>query len=153
MHEYDFIAGGVAIKFLLRRGRPAPPEGHVGIAQQGHPAGDRVAAGGQPAALEVVVPQRRFGNRLDDHLPGGFDVADSCRWTEMIDDAVGPTEAGGGDDLFVINALAAVAGLHAMLDVALARDGAELSVKGHEDSPLVSATASVVILAGAAPDQ
>ena len=70
--------------------------------------------------LEMMMPQHVLLDGFDGDRAGGLDLADARRRPEVVDDAVGPAEAGGGDDFFVVDALVAIAGFAAVLDVPLA---------------------------------
>src|SRR5262249_25485637 len=71
---------------------------------------------------------------------GRLDALDARRRPEVVRDAVGPAKAGGGDDFFVVDPLAAVAGLVLVGGVPLAGDGAALEVERHNRGPRLWAT-------------
>ncbi len=58
--------------------------------------------------------------------------------SEMVDDAVRPAEAGGGDDFLVVDPLAAVAGHGGMRRVAFGRDRTDALIARHDCSSLGS---------------
>src|SRR5439155_8344403 len=78
-----------------------------------------------------VMPQCRFADDLPCRGSGGFDFAHPRRRPEMITNAVCPAEPRRGDDLFVVNALAAIAALTAMGDVPLGRQRTEFEIARH----------------------
>ena len=59
-------------------------------------------------------------------------VTDASGRPEVVGDAVGAAEAGGGDDLFVVDALVAVARLVPVGGVPLARERPHLAVRRHD---------------------
>ena len=76
----------------------------------------------------MMVTQDRLRSDLDGHWRGGFDVPNARRRAEVVHDAVGEPEAGGGHDLFVVEALAAKARLDAVFDVAIPGERPDLSI-------------------------
>src|SRR5262249_1629783 len=147
------VGDGVAVQLRLRLGRPAAGQGDVGVDQERDAAADRVAARLEFPALEVVVPQGRLRHGFDRHLAGRLDFADARRRPQVVADAVGAAEAGGGDDFFVVDALAAVARFVAVGDVTLPRYRAKFAVKGHIRSPKLSDLAAVLARRSGAPCQ
>ena len=135
MDEDHFVGGGVAVQFGLRLGRAAAADRHVGVGQERDAAGDGVAGRAHRAGFEVVVAQHVLFDGFDGDRPGGLDLADARRRPQVVDDAVGPAEAGRGDDFFVVKALAAVAALPAVFDVAFAGDRTHLLVERHGVPP------------------
>src|SRR5260370_7349395 len=79
----------------------------------------------------MMVAQRRLFDGVERPRGRSLDVLDARRRPQVVDDGIRAAEAGGGDDLFVVDALAAVAGFLRVRGVALVGDGAELAVGGH----------------------
>src|SRR5207253_1864235 len=69
---------------------------------------------------------------FDADAAGAFDLADARRRPQVVGDAVGAAEAGGGDDFFVVDTFVAVAGFGAERGVPLARDGTHLEIGWHD---------------------
>ena len=105
------------------------------LTNSGTRPGHRIAGGLQHAGLQMMMPQGRLPGRSPGELPGRLDLAHAGRRPQVVADAVRPAEAGGGDDFLVVDALAAIAGFARVLDVPLARDGAELAIGWHGPPP------------------
>src|SRR5207253_306858 len=106
--EEDLVGVGVAVQFGLALGGAAAGEDDVGVGEQGHATGDGVARRLEGAALEVVVAQRRLRDEVERQFAGGLYLEHARRRSQVVGDAIGAAEAGGGDDLFVVDAFAAV---------------------------------------------
>jgi hypothetical protein len=85
--------------------------------------------------FEVVMTKCPFGSGFERNGAGGLDLAYSGRRTKVIANAIGATEAGGGDDFFVVDSLVTVAGFVLVGDVPLARERTESTVKWHGTPP------------------
>ena len=72
MNENDLVGGRIAIKFLLRLGRPAARHDDVGICINRHAAGHRIALGRHVAGLRVNVPERKIVDDVQFDMTGGF---------------------------------------------------------------------------------
>ena len=83
----------------------------------------------------AVMSQRRLFRRLIMDRSRGVHFGDAGRRSQMINDAVRPTEPGLADDFFVINAFAEEAWRGAVGDVPLAWDRTEFHVRGHIQTP------------------
>ena len=117
MHEDDLITGSVAVKFALCFAGPAAADRHIPIGHQRKAAIDEVAPGGDILALEVVMPEHLAFNNLHRHDACWLHLADTGGGPKVIADGVGPLEADGGNDFFVIDAFVLEAGRDFVFDM------------------------------------
>ena len=134
--EDDLVGIGIAEQLLLRLLGPAASQAHVVVAEDDHPARDRVAGPRDRAGLDVMVPQHRFVAELDRDGPGRLEPRHAGRRPQVIDDAVAPRKAGRRDDLFVVDSFVLEAPFLRMSDVPLAGDRTESQIGRHVGCPL-----------------
>jgi hypothetical protein len=68
----------------------------------------------------MMMAQHRLLGGFEGQCTGRLNLANPRRWPEVIANAIRLAEPTNGDNFFVVNALAAVAGLVLVRDVALA---------------------------------
>src|SRR5260370_37617543 len=82
----------------------------------------------------MMMAQHRLLGGFEGLYTDRLDLANPRGWPEVIANAIRLAEPADGDNFFVVNALAAVAGLMLVRDVALAGNRAKLSIRWHDRS-------------------
>ncbi len=135
MDEDQLIGIGVAIKLFLWPFRAAPGQSNIVVSQEDRPSRDGVAAAGNRARLQMMMPQRGLVTELRRNRPRRLEPHHASRRSQMVDNAVRARETRLGDDFFVVNPLAVEAGLVRVGQMPLAGKRAETQIGRHAIPP------------------